>query len=282
MCRMLIIFGMGMIKSLLFQSLVLVIGCFFITIVSDAQETNTKFLKLSTEQGISQSSVSCIFQDDEGFMWFGTYEGLNRYDGYNFIWHQFNYSNPLSSSDNHIRSVCKDTSGVFLVATINGLNRFFVNTREFIRFIHDPGDPASLSNNTVYKVLKDKQGNIWIGTWGGGLDKMVKVEGNYADEKDARYKFVHYLPDTSQNSISSLWITDITEDKDGSLWIGTNNGLNHFDKINNKLPVIALTAFALSQDKDKIMKAQFDNYLSKPINPERLWELLTLYKNKTI
>ena len=210
--------------------------CFF-TVQNYAQETSLKFNRLSTEQGLSQSSVTCIFQDDEGFMWFGTYGGLNRFDGYNFIVNQFTPSNKYSISDNHVRSICQDTAGILIVATVNGLNRYFAKTRQFVDFFHDPKDPASLAHNTIYKVLKDKDGDVWIGTWGGGLDKMVRKPGKYDDERDTRYRFIHHKPQEGKNSISSLHIADMTESPDGSLWIATNKGLNHYDKEKNEFTV---------------------------------------------
>ncbi len=201
-----------------------------------AQETFNELQKLSTEQGLSQSTVTCIFQDSDGFMWFGTFSGLNRFDGYNLIENRFDPSNQHSVSDNHIRTICQDTANVLLVGTMNGLNRYYANTGEFIRLFHDPDDPASLSHNTIYKVLKDRDGDIWIGTGGGGLDKMEQVPGK-KNGSEFHYRFIHHIPVEGKNSISSLKIADIEESPDGTFWIATNNGLNHYDKKRNEFTV---------------------------------------------
>jgi signal transduction histidine kinase/ligand-binding sensor domain-containing protein len=169
-------------------------------------------------------------------MWFGTFRGLNRFDGYNFVESRFDPSNQFSVSDNHIRTICQDTEDVLLVGTMDGLNRYYLNTGKFIRLFNDPDDPASLSNNTIYKVLKDRDGDIWIGTGGGGLDKMEQIR----DENGGsgfHYQFIHHIPVEGKNSISSLKIADIAESPDGTLWIATNNGLNHFDKKKNEFTV---------------------------------------------
>jgi len=113
---------------------------------------------------------------------------------------------------------------------MNGLNRFFTETNHFMRFFNDPADSNSLSNNTIYKLHKDREGELWIGTWGGGLDRLERIEDNYKDEKEVRYRFIHHRPSPHKNSISSLFITDIAETSDGILWIATNNGLNRYDK----------------------------------------------------
>jgi signal transduction histidine kinase/ligand-binding sensor domain-containing protein/ActR/RegA family two-component response regulator len=196
----------------------------------NGQEQKLKFDHYSTREGLSQNSVITIYQDDENFMWFGTYGGINRFDGYNFIRFQYSQSNPLSISENHVRSICQESTGILLVATTAGLNRFFTHEKVFIHYLNNPKDATSLANNTVYKVLKDKDGDIWVGTWGGGLDKMELIKDNNSDPHKARYNFIHHKPGKSESNISSLWIIDIAESYDGSLWIATNNGLSHFNK----------------------------------------------------
>lgn len=202
-----------------------------------SQDNRIKFSNLTTKEGLSQSSVVSMFQDDEGFLWFGTYGGLNRFDGYNFLKYQYTKNNPISICDNHVRSIIQDTTGVLWVATVGGLNHFFSHTKEFIHYVHNPNDSTSLAHNTIYKILKDRDGGIWLGTWGGGLEKMEKKIQVFNDERKTSYNFIHHKPDASKNSISSLWITDIAEGPDGSLWIATNNGLNKYDKKNKQFTI---------------------------------------------
>jgi signal transduction histidine kinase/ligand-binding sensor domain-containing protein/ActR/RegA family two-component response regulator len=199
-----------------------------------SQEQGIKFTTYNTNDGLSQSSVVTIFQDDEGFLWFGSYAGLNRFDGNNFIIYDHSLTDSNSISESHVRSICQDTTGILFIATMNGLNRFFTYTNEFVHFFNDSTDPNSLSSNTIFKIFKDHEGDIWIGTWGGGLDKLERIDGVYRDEKEVRYKFIHHKPVDGQNSISSLFVTDIAEGHDGTIWIATNNGLNCYNKKTKK------------------------------------------------
>jgi len=201
---------------------------------SSCQEAGISFQKYSTREGLSQSSIVTIYQDDEGFMWFGTYGGLNRFDGYNFKVFQPSSDNPNTISDNHVRTICQDTSGILWVGTTNGLNRFFTHTNEFVHFKNIPGDTNSIAANAVYKVFKDRDGDIWVGTWGGGLDKMECIEDNYSDEKDAGYRFVHYSSGT--HNFNEKYISDITEGTDGSLYIASSF-LYRLDKKTEKFTV---------------------------------------------
>lgn len=219
-------------KSSIFGTWLILLSCILCPVETliFCQEQGIKFSTYNTNDGLSQSSVVTIFQDDEGFLWFGTYAGLNRFDGNNFVIYAHSLANPKSISESHVRSVCQDTAGILFVATMNGLNRFFTYTNEFIPFFNDSTNPNSLSNNTIFKILKDRDGEIWIGTWGGGMDKLERINHNYADERDAKFKFIHHKPVEGVNSISSLFVTDIAQDKDGYLWIATTNGLNRFNK----------------------------------------------------
>ena len=85
-----------------------------------AQKHNIRFEQLSVEQGLSQSSVSCILQDSKGFMWFGTQDGLNKYDGYSWVLFKNDPEDPNSLSANWIQSIYEDPSGVLWVGTVQG------------------------------------------------------------------------------------------------------------------------------------------------------------------
>lgn len=201
-----------------------------------AQSPKIKFESYSTKQGLIQSSVVTIYQDDEGFMWFGTYGGLNRFDGYNFKTFQNNRNNPKSISDNHIRTICQDTTGILWVGTTDGLNRFFTQTNEFIHFKHDTTDTNSIALNTVYKVFKDKDGDVWVGTWGEGLELLKRIEGDYADERDAKYKFIHYIYFKDSVNIYKNYISDIAEGQDGSIYASAF-GLYRINKKTNDIKI---------------------------------------------
>ena len=189
----------------------------------NAQEGNIRFDHLSNEQGLSQSSVNCILQDRKGFMWFGTQDGLNKYDGYYFTAYTFEKLDSTSLSDNWINSLYQDSSGIIWVGTLRGgLDGYDSKKDIFTRYKYDPLDPSSLSGNTVRAIYEDKAGVLWIGT-DNGLNKFDR----------GKKKFVRYQYDTNKkDGLCDNAIWSICEDKFSTLWIGTNGGLDAMDRKN--------------------------------------------------
>ena len=99
-------------------------------------------------------------QDRAGFMWFGTNNGLNRYDGYNIVAYRNDPANPHSLSGNFVEDLYEDRSGTLWVGTRSGLNAFDRRTERFTRYRHDPADPHSLSDNTVIAIYEDRVGGL--------------------------------------------------------------------------------------------------------------------------
>jgi ligand-binding sensor domain-containing protein/serine phosphatase RsbU (regulator of sigma subunit) len=181
-----------------------------------------EFDSLSLEDGLSQSIVERIVQDRQGFMWFATEDGLNRFDGYRFTVHRHDSGNPQSLSYNELKALYEDRDGRLWVGTFeNGLNAFDPATETVVRFLPDPTDASSLSSPTVWAVLEDSSGRLWVGTQGGGLELLDRDTG----------RFIHHRADPSApGSISSDDVRAIYEDRNGGLWIGTNGGgLNRLD-----------------------------------------------------
>ncbi|HWQ46646.1 MAG TPA: two-component regulator propeller domain-containing protein, partial [Longilinea sp.] len=143
------------------------------------------FQRLGIDVGLSNSTVNDILQDSEGFIWIATANGLDRYDGNEFLMFQNNPQDPTSLSNNSVRTIMEDSQGYIWVGTANGLNRLDKATGQFIRFMHDDADLASLSHNQVRCLLEDPDGNIWVGTWGGGLNRLDRETGI----------FTHYFND---------------------------------------------------------------------------------------
>jgi signal transduction histidine kinase/ligand-binding sensor domain-containing protein/CheY-like chemotaxis protein len=216
-----------------FKLLINLLFCFGSNLLF-SQETSIEFKNLLTESGLTNKSVVCIFQDNEGFLWFGTYGGLFRYDGRNFKLFQPVKDDTNSLINNHVRSICQDKSGMIIIGTVGGISIYSPETEKFRNFYHNPNDINSLSNNTVYKVLLDKSQTIWVGTWGGGLDKMEKLKDNTQNHLLSDYRFVHHVYEKDKNSISSNRVIDIVESSDETLWIATQNGLNRYNKKTNR------------------------------------------------
>jgi len=180
-----------------------------------AQRRTIHFSQLSIEQGLSQASVNCILQDRWGFMWFGTQDGLNRYDGYNFTVFRHEPLDSSSLAQNWVSAVLEDRRGTLWVGTRGGLDRFDATRETFHHFTHDPSQAGSLGNDHVRSIYEDRKGNLWVGTEGGGLDKLDASTG----------AFTHYRHDPQDpKSLSHDAVAAILEDRQGSLWFGTEGG----------------------------------------------------------
>jgi ligand-binding sensor domain-containing protein/signal transduction histidine kinase len=174
-----------------------------------------RFERILVEQGLSQNTVNCILQDSKGFIWFGTEDGLNKYDGYKFTVYRHDPKDPHTLSDNTIRTAYEDHSGVLWVGTgRGGLNAFDRVTEKFTHYRHDPDNARSLSYDTVTAVYEDSEGVLWVGTW-RGLNRFDRER-----EEFVRYRFRR----------ASYRVTAIYEDESGVLWVGTSDGLARFDR----------------------------------------------------
>ncbi len=176
-----------------------------------------RFDHLNIEQGLSQSSVRAVFQDSRGFLWFGTEDGLNRYDGYTFKTYKPDPDVPYSLNDRWITSIVEDKEGFLWIATRQGgLNRYDHRTEEFIHFLHNDTIPTSLSDNHVNILYLDKNNNLWLGTT-NGLELFNRTDNT----------FKHYMPPQTGEA-GAKNITAIYQDSHGRFWVGTAAGLNRF------------------------------------------------------
>jgi ligand-binding sensor domain-containing protein len=207
----------------IFHSVVLLIGVLFHTGLFT--QDNLVFNRISTTDGLSQSSVYCIAQDHDGFMWFGTQYGLNRYDGYTFKNFKNDPYDPLTISDNYIQSILVDKSGVLWIGSWDeGLNRFNSKDQTFTRYAYSPTDPTTIGSNRVLCIYEDKSKELWIGTT-GGLNKLNRKTGQFT-------RYVHDKMDPLSLCNNEVW--SICEDRHGDLWIGTADGLDRFDRGNDR------------------------------------------------
>jgi signal transduction histidine kinase/ligand-binding sensor domain-containing protein/CheY-like chemotaxis protein/AraC-like DNA-binding protein len=188
-----------------------------------AQNERISFRHYTSDQGLSQNRVDGILRDKRGFMWFATYNGLNRFDGYNFLVYKSNPSDTNSLSNNYIYSICEDKYGDLWIGSDEGLNHFLFNENRFVRYFHNPNNSNSISSNKISVLYYDKAGSLWVGT-NNGIDK---IEFN----ADKSVKLIHHYKNKNGNvnSLSSNSVTSICEDNERNIWIGTSNGLNKFD-----------------------------------------------------
>src|SRR5260221_1740980 len=198
---------------LLFLFITLPLGSF-------AQPTQWKFQHIGTDAGLSQSNITCILQDSRGFMWFGTRDGLNKYDGYRFTVFQNVEGDQKTISCNYITEIIEDKKGDLFIGTWGGgLNGF---NREKNLFIHYPGDLAGLF---VYSLFLDDNGDLWIATDGKGIYKVDTATGKYI-------QFRHNAKDSL--SLGDNDVYTIFEDSSHGLWAGTSHsGLYLLDRQSN-------------------------------------------------
>ena len=183
-----------------------------------------KFTHLSLEDGLSQTTVNSILQDSRGFMWFGTQDGLNRYDGYNFVVYRNDADDPNSLSDNRVRDIVEDPLGFIWIGTeAGGLNKYDPGTNTFIRYRHNADNPNSLKNNTVLSIWQDGAGLLWLYMNEGWLTQF--------DTKSET--FTHYqfsLPEIS-NFASGQNTKAVYQDGTGIIWLSNDEeGLVSFNQ----------------------------------------------------
>ncbi|MGB3726393.1 MAG: two-component regulator propeller domain-containing protein [Glaciecola sp.] len=190
-----------------------------------ASTSNVRLEAVDNIEQISQQSIKAIYQDKKGFMWFGTQEGLNRYDGTNFYAYTSVYKDTSSISGNWINAITEDQAGNLWVATSNGVSRLNHQTDTFTRFMAD-GSNTSINDKEARHIIADSQGTIWVATK-KGLNKYLANEQHF--------KVFNFVSNTENVDIYAM-----VEDFAGNLWLGTDNhGLFLFDPTTEKLTNIA-------------------------------------------
>lgn len=202
-----------------------------------------RFLKteaITIHDGLSQGMVNCIYQDYLGFMWFGTLDGLNRYDGYLFtVYHQDTFDSS-SISGNWITCIFEDSKKRLWIGTgLNGLNLFDRKTETFIRIQHNDATPNSISDNRILSVQEDKSGSIWVSTT-SGLNKINLVKKNLKDPDvnprnlDFTVSHIHINEKNPKEEPFTLYdetgdqkyfAPSFYIDKRGTVWISVKEGI---------------------------------------------------------
>jgi len=167
------------------------------------------------KEGFPPSTVYAIIKDHKGFMWYGSSDGLWKFDGYRHTVYRHDPKNKNSLSANFIRCLQEDSKGNIWVGTLsNGLNKFDPVTNSFRRYIHDQTDSASLLSNEVSSVTEDPEGNIWVTA--GKLSLMKKDQSGFDHFDDME--------------IDQWGPTKVFSDRSGTLWVGSNaDGFSRFD-----------------------------------------------------
>ena len=219
-------------------------GCF-------AQREDLRFEHIGIEEGLSGENVSAIMQDSKGYIWFGTWDGLNKYDGYTFTKYRFDPLDPHSISQNFIYTIFEDSHGVIWLSTFEGLCKFDRATEKFTRY--RPSPKARFADPNIGVITEDNEGMIWVGSYSAGVCRFNPQTGKFLpDSIDLDY------PRSTDNK--TIWPNDgvncIYKDSAGDLWVGNSTGLHN----------IKLTAAKAGQPSGYKIKS----YRHDPFNPRTL------------
>lgn len=184
------------------------------------------FDHLSTVDGLSNSSVNAIAQDKYGFLWFGTDDGLNKFDGYNFTVYKYNPDDSASISGNRIMELYIDNKGnLWAGAHQGGINKYNYQKDNFTRLYYKPDELTSLGKCYIKSIFQDSNGNLWIGTLEDGVFKYNTENG--------KFSWFSHIPG-DESSLNNNDVFSIIEDRYGDIWFGTNGkGISKYDAKNN-------------------------------------------------
>ena len=198
-------------------------ACLVASLSHASDSRSMRFSHVTQDDGLSQSFVYAMAQDRNGFMWLGTQEGLNRFDGHEFVVFAENPGEPGALADDGIRTLLLDSAGTLWIGTdAGGLSALDPATGEITNYLHDPNDRQSISNNLIRVVIEDSTGRLWVGTDGAGLDRLDPSTG----------KFEHFPHDPlDPDSLAGNHVWDIVQREDGSLWVATDRGLSRYNPV---------------------------------------------------
>lgn len=215
-------------------------------LILHAERTNYLYsFNSDLNEGISQLSVMDIYQDSKGYLWFATKNGLNRFNGKEYVIYRREDGNEHSLSGNSIASVTEDQEGYLWVGTNNGLNRIDLNTDRIKRY---NSGVDGLTQSSITKVYSDAAGYLWVGTW-GGLYRFNREED----------RFERILLD---NGLEDISVSALFEDSAGRYWIGTRdkgvylcdnqmNIISHFTRESKNMPLNNNNITSIYEDTQK-------------------------------
>ncbi|MFK7848822.1 MAG: two-component regulator propeller domain-containing protein [Rhodothermales bacterium] len=191
----------------------------FLFIQSAVSQVQPTFEHILPTEDLSTPSTTAIIQDESGYIWIGSTNGLNRFNGREVEQYFFDPADSLSISNNFVNyDALYEHNGFIWIGTENGLNKFDPDTGQFTRFHNIPDDPGSICGDVVNAILATDESTLWIGSR-TGVCKLDLLTMSFQS-------FYHDPTDVSSLSFNA--VTSLAQDADGQLWIGTRNGLNLF------------------------------------------------------
>lgn len=173
------------------------------------------FIQYNSNKGLSQNTIYSIVKDDKGFMWFGTFDGLNRFDGYDFKKYYPKVDSENSLTSNDITYLHIDKKRRFWISAFgSGLNQYIPEQEQFLSYKNDVTDSNSIQSDYIFSITEDKESNLWLTTLNEGIIKFEPEQN----------KFTNFRPQdkipTLSNHVRSLFLND-----DGSIWFGSTKGV---------------------------------------------------------
>ncbi|MBT4714858.1 MAG: PAS domain S-box protein [Candidatus Marinimicrobia bacterium] len=219
-----------------------------------------QFETIDINLGLSQNSVMTVAKDMNGFMWFGTEDGLNRYDGITFKQFRHNPMDSSSINSNSIYSSLLDSQGNLWIGTyVSGLNKYIDDTESFVHYPHFQLDSLSPGEGSIWGLIEDHEGYIWVGTSGGGLFRLDPTTGISVPVKSLV---------TNDETLADPVVYALFEDHDHQLWISTLNGLSVLD-----LKTYTIKNYRYDKDKPSSLFDNNVNYVYESFDGEnyKIW-----------
>jgi ligand-binding sensor domain-containing protein/signal transduction histidine kinase len=183
-----------------------------------SQAPDFRFDHYTIKDGLSQSQAFWLFEDSYGYLWIGTQDGLNRFDGNTFKVYKNNPFDSTTLTHNWVWTIEEDERGDLWIGTFQGLCKYLRKEDRFVQYYHNSNDPNSISGNRPNYILRDKKNRLWISSWNSGL--------NLYDPKTDRFQRFQYEEDNVR-SLSDNAVRTLFCDHRGTIWVGTwNGGLN--------------------------------------------------------
>lgn len=229
---------------------------------------NARFSHININSGLSQNFVPAITRDNLGFMWIGTKDGLNMYDGYSFTIFRHNPFDPHSISDNFVKVIYCDRQGRLWVGTLNGgVNVYDRHSGRFYQFEHRQDDTGSISSNNIQAISEDHDGNIWIGTNQSGLNRLVIQDKNlFPGPENVKVERIRY--GTGDEVLEKTAVICLYTDHQERLWVGTEKYILvgrttgselHFDRIGCTLIKQDIRISAYPSESDQAGRSIFSD-----------------------
>ena len=188
---------------------------FSVFIVVLQAQPDYRFRHLTAKDGLPNVYIQCIYQDSYGYMWFGSEDGLIKYNGFTFEYFTEESNDTNSMSGNSVRTITEDKNGNLWVGTANGLNYFNREKKVFTAYLADSDDPESIQSDAIYSIALDSLDNLWVASNRSGL--------SYLNTTTKKFKFYRHQKN-NLNSLSSDHVISIYLDKQNRLWIGSQSG----------------------------------------------------------